>query len=466
MSSETNTDPRRETLLYQPKTGFDTLAEGQWDQALSFADAYKSFLDTGKTEREAVSEAVRLAEARGFAPCRRGMAVRPGDKVYRVNRGKAVTLAVIGRRPLAGGLRLAAAHIDVPRIDLKPMPLYEDGELALFKTHYYGGLKKYHWLALPLELRGVFAKPDGTVIPVSIGGKPDEPVFAITDLLPHLAQDQYKKNLAEAFPGEGLNAIAGHRPDAAEGSDRIKLSVMGILHQKYGVTEAGFPSAELSLVPALPARDVGLDAALLGGYGHDDRVCSFAALRALLDLDGIPEHTAVCMLTDKEEIGSEGVTGMRGSAFDTFMHDLCEGQSVPLRACFENSLCLSADVCNAFDPNFPEVSDKRNNCRLGFGAGLIKYTGSRGKGGSSDAPAETVARVRGLLDRAGVRYQFGELGKVDQGGGGTVAAYLARRDIDVLDAGVPVLSMHSPFEIVSKLDVYMNYLACMAVYGS
>jgi len=459
-------DPRRGALLYEPKTGFDTLKEGEWDRAYAFASDYKSFLDAAKTEREATSEAVRLAEARGFAPFRRGMAPQPGDKVYRVNRNKAVTLAVVGRQPLPEGIRLTAAHVDVPRIDLKPMPLYEDGELALFKTHYYGGIKKYHWLALPLELRGVVAKPDGAVVPVSVGSRPDEPVFVITDLLPHLSQDQYKKNLAEAFPGEGLNAIAGHRPDAAEGSDRIKLAVMEILNQKYGVTEADFLSAELSLVPALPARDVGLDAALLGGYGHDDRVCSFTALRALLDMDGVPEHTAVCMLADKEEIGSEGVTGMRGAAFDTFMSDLCEGQDTPLRACFEKSLCLSADVCNAFDPNFPDVSDKRNNARLGFGVGLMKYTGSRGKSGSSDATAETAARVRGLLDRSGVRYQFGELGKVDQGGGGTVAAYLARRDIDVLDAGVPVLSMHSPFEVVSKLDVWMCYLACGAVYGS
>ena len=461
---DTKKDPRRKSLLYAPKIGFDTLREGEWDKALDLSEGYKDFLNVGKTEREAAAEAVRLAEQHGFVPYRRGRGLKPGDKVYRINRSKAVTLAVIGRQPLSEGIRLTAAHIDVPRIDLKPMPLYEDGELALFKTHYYGGIKKYHWLALPLELRGVVVKPDGTAVPVSIGGAPSDPVFVITDLLPHLAQDQYKKNLSEAFPGEGLNAIAGHKPDAEEGKDRIKLAVMDLLHKKYGITEADFTSAELSLVPALPARDVGLDAALIGGYGHDDRVCAYTALRGLLELDSVPEHTAVCMLADKEEIGSEGVTGMQGAAFDTFMCDLCEEQGVPLRVCYENTLCLSTDVCNAFDPNFPEVSDKRNNARLGYGIGLMKYTGSRGKSGASDASAETVARVRGLLDNANVRYQFGELGKVDQGGGGTVAAYLARRDIDVLDAGVPVLSMHSPFEIVSKLDVYMTYLACRALY--
>ncbi|MDR3207062.1 MAG: aminopeptidase [Oscillospiraceae bacterium] len=462
--SEDKKDPRREALFYEPKTGFDTLADGQWDKALAFARDYRAYLDAAKTEREATAEAVRLAEARGFVPYARGTALKPGDKVYRINRNKAVTLAVIGKRPLAEGLRIVAAHVDAPRLDLKPMPLYEDGELALLKTHYYGGIRKYHWLALPLELRGVIVKADGTAVSVSIGGAPEEPVLVITDLLPHLAADQVKKNVSEAFPGENLNAIIGHKPDAAEGAKRIKLAVLELLHNKYGVTEADFQSAELSLVPAGSARDVGLDGALLGGYGHDDRVCGYTALRGLFDLDGAPTYTSVCMLADKEEIGSEGVTGMRSAAFDTFIADLCDAQNTPLRVCFENSLCLSADVCNAFDPNFPEVSDKRNNARLGFGVGLMKYTGRGGKGGSSDASAETAAKVRGLLERKGARYQFGELGKVDQGGGGTVAVYMAQRNIEVLDAGVPVLSMHSPFEVVSKLDVYMTYLACLAVY--
>ncbi len=463
--ADTKQSPRREALLCQPKSGFDTLKDGQWAQALALGKEYREFLDVGKTEREACTEAVRQAEARGFVPFQRGMALKAGDKVYRINRAKAVTLAVIGHKPLSEGVRLVAAHIDVPRLDIKPMPLYEDGEMALLKTHYYGGIKKYQWMALPLELRGVIAKPDGTVVNVSVGGAPDDPVLTITDLLPHLADDQMKKNVREAFPGEGLNALVGHIPDAEEGSDRVKLAVMALLAEKYGVTEADFQSAELCLVPALPARDVGLDASMVGGYGHDDRVCGFTALRGLLDMTQAPAHTAVCMLADKEEIGSEGVTGMRSAAFDTFISDLCDTQGVPLKACFESSLCLSADVCNAFDPNFPDVSDKRNNARLGYGVGLMKYTGRGGKSGASDAPAETVARVRGLLDKAGVRYQFGELGKVDQGGGGTVAAYMAQRNIDVIDAGVPVLSMHSPFEIVSKLDTYMTYLACMAVYA-
>ncbi len=462
--TEKNTSPRREALLHNPKTGFDTLKQGEWDRAMAFGADYRQFLNTAKTEREACAEAVRQAEENGFVAYKRGTPLKAGDKVYRINRNKAVTLAVIGKQPLTEGIRLVAAHIDAPRLDLKPMPLYEEGEMALLKTHYYGGIKKYQWMALPLALHGVVAKIDGTVIQVTFGDAPEDPVLTITDLLPHLADDQMKKNVREAFPGEGLNVLVGHKPDEEEGAERVKLAVMELLQQKYNMTEADFQSAELHLVPAHPARDVGLDASMIGGYGHDDRVCGFTALRGLLDLDRVPDHTAVCMLADKEEIGSEGVTGMRSAAFDTFISDLCQAQGVELKACFESSLCLSADVCNAFDPNFPDVSDKRNNARMGYGVGLMKYTGVRGKSGSSDAPAETVARVRGLLEASGVRYQFGELGKVDQGGGGTVAVYMAQRNIDVIDAGVPVLSMHSPFEIVSKLDTYMTYLACMAVY--
>ncbi|MDR0381052.1 MAG: aminopeptidase [Oscillospiraceae bacterium] len=463
--SETSKSPRREALFYQPKNGFDTLEDGQWDRAQALGEDYKQFLTVGKTERLSAAEAVRRAEARGFSAYRRGLTVRPGDKLYHVNRDKAVTLIVVGRRGLEEGIRLVAAHIDAPRLDVKPRPLYEDSETVLLKTHYYGGIKKYQWVALPLELHGVVVKADGTAVPVSVGAAPDDPVFTITDLLPHLAGDQMKKNLREAITGESLNVLIGTRPDAETGESRVKLAVLALLHRRYGITEADFLSAELSLVPALPARDVGLDASLIGGYGHDDRVCGFVALRALLDLDAAPEHTAVCLLADKEEIGSEGVTGMRSAAFDTLMADLCAEQGVPLGACFASSFCLSADVCNAFDPNYPEVSDKTNAHRLNYGLGLMKYTGVRGKAGASDASAETVGRLRGLLERGGIRYQFGELGKVDQGGGGTVAVYMAQRNIEVVDAGVPVLSMHSPFEIISKLDLFETYRAALAVYG-
>ena len=431
----------------------------------SYCTDYKAFLDTSKTERLCAGEVVRLAEQAGYRPYVRGAAVKPGDKVYLCNRGKSVLLAHIGPRRLTEGVQIAAAHIDSPRLDLKPNPLYEDGELAYFKTHYYGGIRKYQWVTIPLELHGVVALRDGASVQVNIGGGADDPRLVITDLLPHLGAEQNKKPLAEGIPPETLNLLLGSEPIGdAEESGRVKLAVMKLLNEKYGITEDDFTSAELEAVPAVKATDIGLDRSMIGAYGHDDRVCAYAALRALLDLEGTPAKTAVCVLADKEEIGSDGVTGMQSAAFDTFMEDLCESQGAAVRVCFEKSFCLSADVTAAYDPNFSDVYEKRNAAYLNYGIGLCKYTGARGKSGASDADAETVAYIRNLFDEAGVIWQIAELGKVDAGGGGTVAMYMANRNITTLDAGVPVLSMHAPFETVSKLDCYETYKGMKAVF--
>ena len=456
---------RREALLYKPQNGYDRLTAEDEAAMKSYCEDYKKYLDAGKTERECVDETVRQAEERGFKPFVRGMAVKPGDKLYRVNRGKAIMLAVVGNASLSEGVNIGAAHIDSPRLDIKPNPLYEDTEMCFLKTHYYGGIRKYQWVTIPLELHGVIALKDGSTVKVALGVGADEPRFTIDDLLPHLGVEQSKKPLGEAIPGESLNLLIGSRPfDGDEGADRVKLAIMDLLNQKYGILEEDFISAELTAVPAFRASDIGFDRSLIGSYGHDDRVCGYAALAALFALDGAPARTAVCMLADKEEIGSEGVSGMKSAAFDTFMSDLCDAQSVSLKACYERSFCLSADVCAAYDPNFPEAFEKRNSAYINRGMGLCKYTGARGKSGASDAAAELVAYTRRILDEAGVVWQMAELGKVDQGGGGTVAAYMAERDIDTLDAGVPVLSMHAPYETVSKLDCYMTYKGMKAVY--
>jgi aspartyl aminopeptidase len=454
---------QREKLLSQRKNGYDRVPAQEIPAMERYCSLYKTFLHQGKTERECARVAVELAEKAGFKPYERGMELKPGDRIYRVNRGKSVMLAVIGKQSLEKGAQIVAAHIDSPRLDLKPNPLYEDSELAFFKTHYYGGIRKYQWVTIPLELHGVVAKKDGTVVEVRLG-EDKEPKFVITDLLPHLGGEQGKKPLNEAVPGESLNILLGSCPSGEEDEkDRVKMQILEKLYEKYGITEDDFTSAELEAVPAAAPTDIGLDASLIGAYGHDDRVCGFAALQGILEL-AEPEKTAVCMLADKEEIGSMGVTGMQSAAFDTFLHDLCDGQGVPLRACFENSFCLSCDVTAAYDPNFPEVFEKRNAAFVNYGVGLCKYTGARGKSGASDASAETVAYVRRVLDQADVLWHISELGKVDAGGGGTVAMYMANRNIATLDAGVPVLSMHAPFETVAKLDCYMTYKACKAIY--
>ena len=454
----------RKALLYEKKNGYDRLAPGELEAMEAYCADYKEFLDAGKTERECVDRAVAMAEAAGFRPYVRGEALKQGDKVYRTNRGKGIVLAVIGKKSLSEGAVIGAAHIDSPRLDLKQNPLYETEELAYLKTHYYGGIRKYQWVTIPLELHGVVALKSGQVIRVSIGDGEGDPLFTIGDLLPHLGVEQSKKPLGEAIPAESLNILVGSRPLADdEGKERVKLAALELLNRKYGMTEEDFISAELSAVPAARACDIGFDRSLIGAYGHDDRVCAYACLAALLRLKE-PEYTAICMLADKEEIGSEGVTGMKSAAFDTFMADLCESQNVPLRVCFERSFCLSADVTAAYDPNFADVYEKRNSAFVNYGVGLCKYTGARGKSGASDASAEVVAKVRRILDDAGVVWQMAELGKVDAGGGGTVAAYMAERDIDTLDAGVPVLSMHAPFETVGKLDCYMTFKGMKAIY--
>ena len=454
----------RDELFFKQKSVYETADEAKVKEIYDFAEGYMTWLDLSRTERLAVRESINLAEAKGFTAWEPGKTYKAGDKIYFNNRQKGLTLAVIGTKPLSEGANIAAAHVDNPRLDLKQYPLYENEEMAFFKTHYYGGIKKYQWVVTPLALVGVVVRADGTSVDVSIGLNKGEPRFVITDLLPHLAGDQMKKNAGDFIPAESLNILLGTRPDKEEGSDRVKLAVMKLLNEKYGITEADFLSAELCAVPTDEITDIGLDRSLIGGYGHDDRVCAYSELLALLDTPN-PEKTAVCLLVDKEEIGSEGTTGMLAQAFDRFMDDLCRSQGVSLHECYAHSFCLSADVCNAFDPNFPEVSDKRNNCKLNYGVGIMKFTGSRGKSGSNDAPAEVVGKVRRLLDGAGVAWQMGELGKVDQGGGGTVAKYTAQRDIDTIDAGVPVLSMHAPFEVISKADLYMTYAAVKALYG-
>ena len=458
-----NTEQLRESLLSAPKNGYNKLSSEQRAEMEAYCKRYSTFMDACKTEREATAWAVEIAEKHGFQAIQPGMKLNPGDKVYKNNRDKSIMLAVIGSESLNGGANICAAHVDSPRMDVKPNPLYEDSEIAYLKTHYYGGIKKYQWVAVPLALHGVICRKDGTVVTVNVGEDDNDPIFYVSDLLPHLAADQMKKTMAEGIAGEQLNVILGTEPIEGEGSDLVKLNVMKLLNEKYGIIEDDFLSAELTMVPAGKCREIGFDRSLLAAYGHDDRVCAYAEIEPLLEM-GTPAHTAVCILADKEEIGSEGISGMKSQAFDTFMQDLCDGTGANLNRCLENSFCLSADVSNAFDPNFAEVSDRRNNSRLNYGIAICKYTGSRGKGGASDASAEAMGHVRKTLDDAGITWQIATLGKVDQGGGGTVAAYMANRNIVTVDAGVPVLSMHAPIEVVSKFDCYMTMLACKAIY--
>jgi aspartyl aminopeptidase len=466
MEEQPMSENKRDALFSNQKNGYDRLTAEDRQAMESYAKSYMAFLDAAKTEREAVTETIRQAEAAGFRAFVPGTTVQPGDRLYRNNRGKAITFAVIGKKSLAEGAHITAAHIDNPRLDLKPNPLMEDHEFAFFQTHYYGGVKKYQWTTIPLALHGVIALKDGSSITVSVGEQDNEPVFVITDLLVHLAQDQLQKTLANGITGENLKVFVGSEPLADDdGTDRVKLAVLCLLNEKYGIVEDDFISAELIMVPAQKAKEVGFDRSVIGAYGHDDRVCSFAAFLPLLDLE-TPDYTAVCTLADKEEIGSMGVSGMQSENFVVFMDDLCEAQGVSLKRCFENSKCLSADVTNAFDPIYPEVSDLRNNNKLNYGVGLAKYTGSRGKSGSSDAAAEYMAYVRRIFDEGGVIWQIGELGKVDQGGGGTVAGIMANRNIDTVDIGTPVLSMHAPFEQVSKLDAYMTMKAMKVFYNA
>ena len=465
MAENKKKDPR-EKLFYKTENGYLTLKKDELALMQKLSDKYRVFLDVGKTERDCVSYTIELAEKQGYKPYFRGMALKAGDKIYFNNRGKAVFFALIGKKPFSEGFNMVASHIDSPRLDLKTHPLYEDREIAYFKTHYYGGIKKYQWPAIPLELRGVIALTDGSVIRVSIGSEASDPVFTITDLLPHLSAKQYKKTLDEAVPAETLNVLVGSTPaEGYEEADSIKLHILELLNEKYGVTEEDLSSAELSLVPLFNAREVGLDRSMLGAYGHDDRVCAYTSFSAMLDTSA-PSRTAVVALMDKEEIGSEGVSGMQSAAFDTFISDLCASQNTLLSTCYENSFCLSADVCAALDPTFSDASDVHNAAQINHGIGISKFTGARGKSGASDASAELVAKLRSLFGGGGVAWQMAPMGKVDLGGGGTVAMYMAKRNIDTIDAGTPVLSMHAPFEIVSKFDFYMTYKACKTLFVS
>ena len=430
--------------------------------AQAFCGPYKDFLDRCKTEREAVTRIVELAQQAGYRPFDPHAAYAPGDKVYRNNRGKALLLCTFGRRPLAEGVRIMASHIDSPRLDLKPNPLYEEAELALFKTHYYGGIKKYQWGAIPLALHGVVCKKDGTTVTVALGEDPQDPVLCVTDLLPHLAQEQMQRPLKEGLRGEELNLLVGSYPFKDDkASELVKLNILRLLREKYGMVEADFLSAELTAVPAFRARDLGLDRSMIGAYGHDDRVCAYTSLMA--ELEGTGEgYTTVTVFADKEETGSNGNTGLDSDYLRFFIEDLAALEGLPGRAVLSRSTCLSADVNAAFDPTFGDTLEKRNCAYLNYGVVVTQYTGAGGKSGTSQASAEFMAQVRGMLDGAGVPWQTGELGRVDLGGGGTVAKYVAALDVDVVDVGVPVLSMHAPFEVVAKNDVYATYLAFKA----
>lgn len=456
----------RDQLFYKQSHIHDALSDAELALSEEYCAKYMAFLSKARTERLAVSEAVRLAQENGFVEFDRDLPLQPGDRIYRVVRGKMILLAVMGRDSLAKGVHICAAHIDSPRLDLKQLPLYEDHEVAYLKTHYYGGIRKYQWVNIPLELHGVVAMKDGSLVNVNIGSDEGDPIFVIADLLPHLGYKQAEQPLAKAIPAEKLNLIVGSYPVRGEkGGDRVKLNVMRLLYDKYGFTEEDFLSAELEAVPNMPVRDSGLDRSLIAGYGQDDRVCAFAELQAIYETRD-PQKTAVCILADKEEIGSVGVSGMVSRAFDCFMGDLCDKQGVKLDHCYEKSVCISADVSAAFDPCWPDVYEFRNSAKLNYGVGISKFTGKGGKSGSNDAGAELMGWLRGIFEENGVTWQYAELGKVDEGGGGTVAGYLGNRNIDTVDAGTPVISMHSPYELTAKHDCYMTYKAMKAVYAA
>ncbi len=464
MAEKTQAELLKEKLLYKPTSTGDGMTDADFDAAERFAEGYRAFLDAAKTEREAVDYTIKLLDKAGYHPFEQGRAYAAGDKLYCNVRGRALIMVTMGTKPLSEGVHIVASHIDSPRIDLKQRPLYEEGQLAFFKTHYYGGIKKYQWTAIPLALHGVVIKKDGSTLKVSIGEKDTDPVFTITDLLPHLSKDQMDRKLRDGIRGEELNILVGSRPFKDDkASERVKLRIAQILYEKYDLVEADFLSAELMLVPAFKARDVGLDASMLGAYGQDDRVCAYTSLMAEIEAKN-PTYTTVTVFADKEEVGSDGNTGLHSEFMRYFLADLAAPHGVPVHRLLQNSRCLSADVSNAVDPTFPEVAEKNNSAYLGYGVAVMKYSGVGGKGGTNDASAEFMGYVRRLFDEAGVLWQTCELGKVDQGGGGTVAKFVANIGVEVIDVGVPVLSMHSPFEITSKADIYQAYRAFRAFY--
>ncbi|MCH1951807.1 aminopeptidase [Enterocloster sp. OA13] len=463
MSKKTKAQELQEQLTWTfPHIGKDS--PEQIEKASKYCEGYKAFLNAGKTERECVKASVKMLKKAGYRPFDRNASYEPGDKVYYVNRGKALIATTFGKKPLTEGVRINGAHIDSPRLDLKPNPLYEKDEIAFFKTHYYGGIRKYQWGTIPLAIHGVVVKKNGETVDICIGEDETDPVFCVTDLLPHLSAKQNERPLKDGLKGEELNIVIGSLPYQEEDiKEPVKLMALSLLNERYKITEKDFFRAELELVPAVKARDVGLDASMIGAYGQDDRVCAYTALTAEMDAKK-PAHTTVTILTDKEETGSDGNTGLNSDYVLHYIEDLAGQAGVPVRDVLRNSLCLSSDVNAAYDPTFPDVYEGRNSSYINKGCVLTKYTGARGKSGSNDASAETMAKVIGIMEEEGVYWQAGELGAVDAGGGGTIAKLVAHMNVDTVDLGVPILSMHSPFELSSKLDVYNTYKAFKAFY--
>ena len=465
---KTKVQELKEKLFNQKENGWNSKNLSEISTIQDYAKGYIDFMNKSKTEREIVVSAKQIAEDNGFKNINEFENLKPGDKVYYINREKSMYLAIIGQKSIEEGVNIIGAHADSPRLDLKPNPLYEDGELAYFKTHYYGGIKKYQWTTIPLSIHGVIVKASGEKVTINVGEDESDPIFTITDLLPHLAQDQMEKKLKDGVAGEDLNLLIGSVPYSAEGQEQVKLNILNILNEKYDITEADFLSSELEIVPAMKCRSMGLDNSMVAGYGQDDKICVYTELTALVDMKDIPQKTAVCIIADKEEIGSMGNTGMESHVFDTFMSEVLNklGINRPnlLDKVFCNSKMLSADVDAGFDPIYAHVSEKNNTSYLGKGIGLNKYTGARGKSGASDANAEFVAEIRDIFETNNVKYQIAELGKVDVGGGGTIAYILANKGIDVIDCGVPVLSMHSPYEVTSKFDLHEAYRGYMAFW--
>jgi aspartyl aminopeptidase len=455
------TTEEAKNLLYKRESVYARYPEAV-DDIFKYANGYRSFIDSAKTEREATDFAVKYAAEHGFVPYENGKKYKAGDRIYYVNRGKSIYLAVIGEESLDNGCSIVVAHTDSPRLDLKQVPMYEDSGISYFKTHYYGGIKKYQWATIPLALHGVVYTKEGKKIDICIGEDESDPIFYISDLMPHISKDQMEKKLSEGISGEGLNIINGIM--ALNDDTSAKLYILMLLNEKYGITERDLITAELTAVPAQKSREVGFDRSMISAYGHDDRVCAYPALTAICELTSV-KKTAIAMFADKEEIGSEGVTGLRSASFENFLTQLCEMQNADIKNCCLNSICFSADVGGAYDPCFGDAYEKNNSAFLDRGVVVTKYTGSRGKGGASDASAELVSRVTRLLDENGVVWQTGEYGKVDQGGAGTVATEIAMLNIDVIDVGVPLLSMHAPLELASKSDIYMMYKACLALYN-
>ena len=461
MSEKTEKEILTEKLFNKKENGWNTKTEEERKTIFDYAKGYMDFMNKSKTEREIVQSSKKIAEANGFKDIKEFDSLKAGDKVYYINREKSMYLAVIGEDNIENGINIIGAHADSPRLDLKPNPLYEDGGFAYFKTHYYGGIKRYQWTTIPLSLHGVIVKANGEKITINIGEDENDPIFTITDLLPHLAQEQMERKLKDGVSGEDLNLLIGSIPYSNEGAEQVKLNILNLLNQKYGITEVDFLSSELEIVPAMKCRSLGFDSSMVAGYGQDDKICVYTELTALVDMKKTPARTAVCIISDKEEIGSMGNTGMESHVFDTFVSELLNklGVNRPnlLDKVFCNSKMLSADVDAGVDPIYANVSEKNNASYLGRGIGLNKYTGARGKSGASDANAEFVAEIRNIFETNDVRYQIGELGKVDIGGGGTIAYILANKGIDVIDCGVPVLSMHAPYEVTSKFDLYEAY---------